>query len=362
MRGLDISHWQHGLNVAALDVDFVIAKATGGNGYVDPDCVGFIEQARQSGKLWGFYHFAKDGYASQDGRAEADFFISKTSDWWGKGLPVLDLEDNGIADWAAYTKAFIDRCYEVKKVYPVIYTGLQGISRLKSTDVLQKCRVWFAGYPLGYINYWLPETTTPSRYYSIDSAANIIVWQFTSAIPYQGFNCDANIAYINRIDWQILVKGEGEAKEVKERTVWQYKANMTDAQLWKPEWNKDGSFVLVNKACGLALDVKSASTKSGTPVQAYPKNGTPAQSWKLQQVKGKYKPAEVAPFELVPAVSDKLRLDVKGGSLDDKTAVQVYRSNGTLAQRWLVIDNGAGYWTLVNAKSGKVLDVKDGGK
>ena len=210
MRGIDISNWQRGFNLSEASVDFAIFKATGGNSYVDPTCNGFVQQAKKAGKLWGFYHFAKDGCASQDGAKEADFFMSKTTGYWGSGLPVLDLEDNGILDWAAYTKAFVNRIYEKKNVYPVIYTGLTGIARLKGTGVLEKCKVWFAGYPLGYINYWLSESATPRNYYSIDNAAQIIMWQFTSAVPIQGFNVDANLCYISKAEWNKLVKGSGQ--------------------------------------------------------------------------------------------------------------------------------------------------------
>ena len=153
-----------------------------------------------------------------------------------------------------------------------------------------------------------------------------------------------------------------EGDNVKERKVWQYAANMTDAQKWLPKWNKDGSVTLISKACNLALDVQGGSKSSGALVQAYPQNGTDAQKWKLVQVKGKYNPAGVAPFEIVPVLNDKLRLDVKGGSLADKVDVQIYKANSTNAQRWAILDDGNGYWVLVNVNSGKTLDVKGGGK
>ncbi|MBQ9069266.1 MAG: RICIN domain-containing protein, partial [Eggerthellaceae bacterium] len=90
--------------------------------------------------------------------------------------------------------------------------------------------------------------------------------------------------------------------------------------------------------------------------------GTDAQKWTLQRAKGGYVPEEVAPFELVPKLNEKLRLDVRGGEVGDCADVQVFDANGTVAQQWAVLDDGHGFWTLVNVNSGKALDVAYGGK
>ena len=46
MQGIDISNWQEGLNVHALDIDFCICKATEGVNFVDTTCDGFIQQCK----------------------------------------------------------------------------------------------------------------------------------------------------------------------------------------------------------------------------------------------------------------------------------------------------------------------------
>lgn len=63
LNGIDISNWQAGINLAAVPADFVIAKATQGTGYVSPDCARQIEQARQTGKRFGVYHYVSGGNA-----------------------------------------------------------------------------------------------------------------------------------------------------------------------------------------------------------------------------------------------------------------------------------------------------------
>lgn len=52
LNGIDIASWQTGINVGANGVaaDFVIIKATGGTGYVNPDCDRAFQQAIKSGK------------------------------------------------------------------------------------------------------------------------------------------------------------------------------------------------------------------------------------------------------------------------------------------------------------------------
>ena len=44
MRGIDISKWQSGIDLSAVNADFVIVKATEGIGYVDKSCDGFFQK------------------------------------------------------------------------------------------------------------------------------------------------------------------------------------------------------------------------------------------------------------------------------------------------------------------------------
>ncbi|MBT1171513.1 RICIN domain-containing protein [Bifidobacterium sp. SO4] len=53
-------------------------------------------------------------------------------------------------------------------------------------------------------------------------------------------------------------------------------------------------------------------------------------------------------------------LDVNGGVLTDKANVQTYHNNHTSGQRWQVTHDDAGFITLTNVRSGKVLDVNGG--
>jgi beta-glucosidase len=89
---------------------------------------------------------------------------------------------------------------------------------------------------------------------------------------------------------------------------------------------------------GLCLDVRSANTANGTPVQVYTCNGTNAQQWTVEsngtlQSLGKC-------------------LDVVGAGTANGTLVDLYACNGTGAQVWQPQSDGA----LVNPQSGACLD------
>ena len=89
---------------------------------------------------------------------------------------------------------------------------------------------------------------------------------------------------------------------------------------------------------GLCLDVRSAATADGTPVQVYTCNGTGAQTWTLTS-------------------SNQLQslgkcLDVTGAGTANGTLVQLYTCNGTGAQTWVHQSNGE----YINSNSGKCLD------
>ena len=43
LNGIDIASHQAGLNAGTIPADFVIIKATGGTGYVNPTCDGFYQ-------------------------------------------------------------------------------------------------------------------------------------------------------------------------------------------------------------------------------------------------------------------------------------------------------------------------------
>jgi GH25 family lysozyme M1 (1,4-beta-N-acetylmuramidase) len=351
LKGIDVSSWNGNpfnpnTELAYKSSDFLIAKTTQGTGYVNPHAEYAIGRARADRKLFGFYHYAGGG----DPRAEADYFVKQSKGYFGQGIPVLDWEGEQNAAWGSTTwcRAFVDRVHELTGVWCMIYTGLDGCRH--AANCAGDCALWFAGYPIN-ADSW----TVPSFIYTIPAPwRGWTIWQFTS-----GGGVDRNVAELDAAGWLRIAGAEEQGKA---KAVQLYQANGTDAQKWHPEWNKDGTVTLVSKSCGLALDCEGGKTSNGTLLQAYPKNGTDAQKFDVVQVKGGYVPKEAAPFELVPKTANGQRVDCRNGGTSDGTRIQLYKSNNTNAQRWAIIDDGSGYWTLVNVKSGKALDVKGGGR
>ncbi len=95
----------------------------------------------------------------------------------------------------------------------------------------------------------------------------------------------------------------------------------------------------VTGLAGKCLDIRGGGTADGTAAQLYRCNGTDAQRW-------------------TPTAARTLTalggcLDVTGGSHSDGAAVQLYGCNGTTAQQWVTGGSGS----LRNPASGKCLDV-----
>ena len=97
---IDVSSWQTGINVTTTGAQIVVAKATEGVGYVNPDCDRVVQDALAAGQGVGVYHFAHTENSAVD---EANYFIDHTRGYIGKGIvPILDWEPNAPWDtnWA----------------------------------------------------------------------------------------------------------------------------------------------------------------------------------------------------------------------------------------------------------------------
>ena len=139
-----------------------------------------------------------------------------------------------------------------------------------------------------------------------------------------------------------------------------YEANGTDAQKWQAILNKDGTYSFKNKACGFMLDIPGASIKVLTKMQVYKANGTAAQNFKLVQCKG-YSPANIASPYIIQSALGDLCIDCESGKTANGTKIQTCNINNTNAQKWVILDDGKGYWTFINVNAGKAIDVVGGG-
>jgi GH43 family beta-xylosidase len=112
----------------------------------------------------------------------------------------------------------------------------------------------------------------------------------------------------------------------------------------------DGTWRLLSKSSGKALDVAGCSTANGANVIQWPYNGGECQKWRLQHVGEGY-------YVLLAAHSGKA-LDVAGCSAVDGADVITWPYWGAHCQQWLVerTDDGVSF-RLLARHSGKALDV-----
>ena len=97
------------------------------------------------------------------------------------------------------------------------------------------------------------------------------------------------------------------------------------------------------------LDVAGGSTANNANIQLYRKNGTYAQKFKIKQDADGY-------FTITSMVSGKV-LDVENGCKDNGTNVQQYDYYGGDCQKWRIVSDGKGSFYIISKCNDKFLDV-----
>ena len=198
LKGIDISSWQKGFNLADASPDFVIVKATEGLGLVDKYCDGFVQDALRLNIPFGYYHFAR----SNDPAKEATYFYDNTRNYVGKGIPILDFEVPNPNSWIeTWCKTF----YQLSGIKPWFYTYSDYINRqgYGTPWVKANCGLWLAGYPRAYTGY--PRPDCPYRHDGWTLAA----WQFTSSLAMGGMSVDGDFFYGGRKAWNAYAGTDG---------------------------------------------------------------------------------------------------------------------------------------------------------
>ena len=139
--------------------------------------------------------------------------------------------------------------------------------------------------------------------------------------------------------------------------VQQYSSNATFAQYWYfTNAVQSGFYNIVSLLSGLVLDVAGAIDANGTNVQIYTLNDSIAQAFKLKSVAL----INDGTYVIQSAIVTPMVLDISGGSTSNGGNVQIYRSNGTAAQQFVIKHLGGGIYSIQNANSGLMLDVACG--
>ena len=211
LRGIDISSHQGDIDLSPLGIDFVIVKATEGTGYVNPYCDPKVQQAKNLGLYWGFYHFAGVNGAVE----EATYFINNCTDYFSQGIPVLDWEGEQSVDWV---NTFVRTVHEQTGIWPWIYANPW---RFNQGGVEANCARWVAQYP----NVSRPTLDyDPGEPPATDGL--VACWQYASDGNVAGYsgNLDVNhffgdvaawLAYAGKFDW---APSDGPEKSVLENS------------------------------------------------------------------------------------------------------------------------------------------------
>lgn len=206
LKFIDISNWQGDIALAETlaSVDAVICKATEGTDFTDAYCDGFIQTAKNSGKLWGFYHFA----GADSPAAEAQFFMEQCEGYFKYGVPVLDWEGNQSVAWV---NAFVNEIHSAKGVWPIIYGNPW---RFNQGGVDPNCARWVASYPA----VSAPTFDQASAWDCPSADGNVVAWQFCSdgRLPGYAGNLDCNLFYGDAAAWQSYAAGAGGSGTITE--------------------------------------------------------------------------------------------------------------------------------------------------
>lgn len=192
MNGVDVSSWNAGLNIANIEADFVIIKATQGNDYHNPLCRTHATQAIDSGKLIGFYHYI-DGSGA---KSEADYFTTFIHDWLGTAILALDWESIQNAKWGNldYLRELTLRVIDNTGVKPLIYCSASTFpwEIAKNLD----CGTWVAQYAN---NHTTGYQTTPWN----EGTYSCAIRQYSSMGQIDGYTgaLDLDKAYMTPDQW-----------------------------------------------------------------------------------------------------------------------------------------------------------------
>lgn len=173
---IDVSSWQTGINVTTSGAQIVVAKATEGVSYINPDCDRVVQDALSAGQGVGVYHFA---HTENDARREAQHFIDNTRGYIGKRIvPILDWEPSAPwnTSWALTWLQTVKAAWDTK---PIIYMNQSTENAYDwSTVVAGDYGLWIAAYTLGYTPIY--GFNPPSAQPTLHHWPFAVAWQYTS--------------------------------------------------------------------------------------------------------------------------------------------------------------------------------------
>lgn len=213
MDGIDTSSWQAGIRTDRVPSDFVIAKATEGTDYVNPECDNDYQEAKGAGKALGVYHFARPSrFAARD---EAEFFARNTEGYQGEALFALDWEDPGTQHMTGWANEFMRHFHHLTGINPMIYMSESVVVSYDWAEAVAEDRgLWVAKYR-DMVDDWNYDMSQAGSAPSGGQWGGYAIWQWTSSgrLENWGGRLDCNKFYGDRDAWQKYAGGSGVAPQ-----------------------------------------------------------------------------------------------------------------------------------------------------
>lgn len=199
MRGVDLSKWQRGIDVAALGADFAIVQACKGVDDFDTATYEHADAVLAAGMLLGMYHYAKTG-AWKD---EADAFLSRIEPYIGRCLIALDWEGEAVYNGSKWALEWLDYVAAKTGATPCIYLNGSGIAGDDWEAVAVKYPLWLANYTAEPYQGWDDSPEVRVGTWPWDEP---LIHQYTSQgrLGVYGGNLDLDIGYLDRAEWRRL--------------------------------------------------------------------------------------------------------------------------------------------------------------
>lgn len=203
LRIIDVSSAQGLIQIAPIDCDGVIAKATGGNNYVNDCCDFVMQQCYKLNRASGFYHYAHEFGNINDPVKEADFFIANTENYFGKSVPFLDYEvaingHNYTSQDVEWCRQWLQHVKDRTGVTPLLYISKSLISATDWTPVTNMSVAgWIAQYANNKYTGWQGDPWTDSKPFA---PFNVALYQYTSHGRINGYNGDLDLSIFTVIE------------------------------------------------------------------------------------------------------------------------------------------------------------------
>ena len=158
-----------------------------------------------------------------------------------------------------------------------------------------------------------------------------------------------------------------DGKNANKTNVLQYFPIGRSSQEWKIVPQAKGYFSVISSVGEKALDVAGAKTANGTNVQIYTSNGSKAQKFRFERV-GSIENFSISKknitdgtYTICSSLNEGKVLDVAGGSLYLGANIQLYTSNNSSAQQFVIQKaSESDFYTITSKKSGMQVTYKDG--